>query len=190
MAPRAVAPRAKAATNPGVIKYDVYFALGDSPAIMYSNCGLARTTFVTTVTGGTGKIQVEIPGLQKETNYRINVVARDEHDVTTLFQDRPVRTAAEPGDGGGDGGLPINLLLGVGIPLFIIIVSTIVYLCVRNRKLTKELDVEMHDVPKSAVLKAVRGPQGRAEGPKKYSRLLEDDDDEDGVGTTYDPPEV
>ena len=45
----------------------------------------------------------------------------------------------------------------------------------------------MHDVPKSAVRKAVRGPPGSGEGvdetkaskaSKKYSKLLTDDDDD------------
>ena len=42
-----------------------------------------------------------------------------------------------------DGGLPIKWLLGIGLPLFLIILAGVVYLIVRNRKLTKELEFEV-----------------------------------------------
>lgn len=55
------------------------------------------------------------------------------------------------------------------------------------------LSLQMHDVPKSAIRKAVRGPQGgepvdekaASKASKKYSKLLTDDDDD----PDYAPPD-
>jgi len=46
----------------------------------------------------------------------------------------------------------------------------------------------MHDVPKRAILKAVRGPRQPGKQTKKYSRLLADEDESDD-DDDYAPPD-
>ena len=63
----------------------------------------------------------------------------------------------------------VALVLSITIPIAMIAIIVILYLVYKNRKMSKELNsVEMQDVPKSAVLKAVRGvgsnPSGAAAG--------------------------
>ena len=72
-----------------------------------------------------------------------------------------------------------------GIPLFIIILAGFIYLAIRNRKLTQELDIEMSDVPHSALRKAAQGPPSvRQAKSKKYERLLTEEYDD-----LYSPPD-
>jgi len=82
--------------------------------------------------------------------------------------------------------------VAIGAPVLGVLIIAVTFLFIRNRKLTKELEVEMHDVPKSAIRKAMRGPSTTGETvddpevkskQKKYHKLLTDDDDE------YVPPE-
>jgi len=73
-------------------------------------------------------------------------------------------------------------------------VIALIYLLLKNRKLTQELSIEMHDVPKAAVRKAVRDPSGApvpaVERAQNWDRLLDDDEgDQSQPGVAgYRPP--
>jgi hypothetical protein len=181
------------------VTYEVYMVPTSSDSVMYTECGIAQPDVkqFATVTGATaqaGRIAVEVDGLTKGETYKFNVIVSSDSNTKALYD--AVSTKVSPNDVGGNG-ISMKYILGIGIPVFIVIVAVVVYLCLRNRKLSKELQIEMHDVPKAVLRKAVRGPAARATGAgkaaKKYSRLLNEDDegsDEDGVGTEYAPPDI
>jgi len=90
----------------------------------------------------------------------------------------------------------VAIILGIGIPLVVICIAAIVYLSVKNRQLTQELQIEMHDVPKS-IDNAFSLDLGSSERPatasQKYSRLLSEveDDEKELVGGDFSElPEV
>lgn len=184
------------------LAYTVYFAPAESKKVMYTQCGLENKDLgvvpFATVTGAAaltdGKYTTVVKGLKSGSSYDFNVLVKQPNSLHAVYN--AARAVASSASVPSDGGIPMSYVLGIGLPLFVIIIGVVVYLFVRNRKLTKELDVEMHDVPKSAVVKAVRGPPGAVHGAaedanaKKYSRLLTEDDADEGDGTTYDPPEL
>jgi hypothetical protein len=88
-----------------------------------------------------------------------------------------------------------KVLLGIGIPVLVIILVAVLYLVVKNRRLTQELTgVEMQDMPKHKVIKAMRGPRGGAtdeenkpnKSGKAYDRLIATDEP---VSDEYLPPQ-
>jgi len=134
--------------------------------------------------------------LKAGVSYDFNVVVQDNIGQYALYEFGQATALPKTDATGGGGGIPLGILLGAGIPVFIVTIVVIVYLVIRNRKLTKELEIEMHDVPKAVVRKAVRGQldegqvtSEKAPKPnkqdKKYSRLITEEDDE----TDYAPPD-
>merc|ERR1712043_113160 len=85
-------------------------------------------------------------------------------------------------------------ILLVAVPLGCGLLACVYRLYQSNRVLNAQLDIEMEDVPRSAIIKAMKGPQSRSGrrgmgGTKKYSRLIgfsedygAEDSDEDGMG--------
>jgi len=183
------------------ISYEVYLAQKTDPSdvVMYTHCGLEQPQVRRAATFSSDEHTTTMRGIididdnaPAGTEYILNVRAREEATgAINLYSPSSIRTAAPPGGGGG---VPIAWFLGIGIPVFIVTLAIIIYLCVRNRKLTKELEVEMHDVPKAAVRKAVNGPPSAQDEDvrpnqqtKAYSRLLTEE--EDSESTEYAPPD-
>jgi hypothetical protein len=133
------------------ITYTAYYAPQDSPAVMYSMCGLAHATTVTQgfVKGNPGLGNTfTIRGLQSEKYYKFNIVARDANGNTLIYdQVTGVLTLGKQSQSGVD----VAVVLGVGIPLTIIVVIVIAYLIYRNRKLTAAMQFEDPEIPKKRV---------------------------------------
>jgi hypothetical protein len=172
-------------TPADMLTYTIYWATQNSPFVMYSACGLAkvpnsqRTSF-TWRDSTAPLISKTITGLLKDTTYKVNVMVTDYKGASTLYVTSNARTT----DADAPKPISLGLLLGILLPLSAVILAAMIYLIVRNRKLTKELNFEMHDIPKAALDKA-------AAGPKNYDKLLNEDDEETGGGgssTNYAPP--
>lgn len=180
------------AADGGDLNYTIYYARSATKAVMYSYCGLERATAYKSFKGtGQDTIKQTVYGLAKGTSYDVNVLVRDAKGAKKLYQPTAFKTATDEDVPSGDGGRTLGLVFAIGIPLAIVVAIGCIYLVVKNRKLTKELEVEMHDVPKAAVRKAVKGPQGEViEQPaggqsQKYHKLLTDDDPDE-----YAPPDL
>jgi len=187
------------AASTDTLKYLVYYAIADDnrPIVMSTECGLKTSAlpYAAPLDDNKGVMSLTLSDNLKPTSYLFNVLVFDQNGQYALYTHvGPMKIApSETPDGGS---LPISWILGIGIPVFLITIVAIVYLVIRNRKLTKELEIEMHDFPKAVVRKAVRGPLEPEPAPnnemkqnkksdKKYSRLLTDDDEEED----YAPPD-
>jgi hypothetical protein len=126
-----------------------------------------------------------VTGLDPSIEYVFNVLVTDSQTGNYAVYTH----TSISGPSGGSGGLS-GAMLAVIICVVIVLGVAVAYLFWRNRKLSQELDIEMHDVPKQAVLKATRGaPSSDAtKRTEKYSALLQDGalaDEEDD----YMPPD-
>jgi len=134
--------------------------------------------------------------------YDVNIVAHMEDGTEVAYKvsqfTHPGASAGGGGGGNNNGGGTLQLVLGISIPLFLICMAAIVYLVVKNRKLTRELEVEMHDVPIRLGGEISTTPitsHMARDKTQKYSRLLSEMDDEDDekfdeVGDFASLPEV
>lgn len=183
--------------TPSSLTYTVYYSKDADKRAMYSFCGVARSSEAVILKNSDSPSDTfvwVIRDLEPRVSYQVNVVVKNEDGHQGIYTFQTVSTLSPDDISGGGGSL--KYILGIGIPVCIVLVIGIIYLFVRNRKLTKELDVEMHDIPKSAFRKAVRGPPSVAEGEQetkpnkkaqKYSRLLTEDE-EDPFPENYIPP--
>eukprot|EP01006_Ploeotia_vitrea_P032269 TRINITY_DN64533_c0_g2_i1.p1 TRINITY_DN64533_c0_g2~~TRINITY_DN64533_c0_g2_i1.p1 ORF type:complete len:2597 (-),score=1385.65 TRINITY_DN64533_c0_g2_i1:818-8563(-) len=181
------------------LRYSVYVASYKKNLVMYTRCAVEREV-VKEYTLGIRKStdddtwSITIDDLDTDSNYIFNVFVYDEDDRYTPYRPTTLKTVPGGDDGGTpstSGGLPTKLILGVGVPLVLIVVVVIGYLANKNRKLSKELEIELGDIPKRAIDKAVRGPPSAQtqKGQFRFSRLLtEEEEEDDGVGETYIPP--
>jgi len=181
------------------LKYTVYYSLKKYNLAMYSVCGaeLARGHSDTFTIDPSqlvdGIYSRTVKGLQPDSWYSFGVVVEDADGLKVSYRAREHKTRDIDSDGGAKSSL--KYLFIFGIPLIIILGSALIYLIYRNRRLTQELEIEMHDVPKSAVRKAVRGPASELSdeerkanrNSKNYSKLLTDEDE---VDDDYAPPEL
>jgi len=195
---------AQVATSSRVLTYTVYYAEALQNLVLYTVCGLQLATASTPLTVSstnngsmlTHQIEELVPGV----NYQFNVMVEDDQGYRSVYKFSP---GIKPTDGDtttSGGGLPMKYLIGVGVPVGIVILLGIVYLVIKNRKLTKELEIEMHDVPKAAVRKAVggsldgesvtttKGPQDKdnKKEAQKYHKLLTEDEDETEIAPASD----
>jgi len=184
-----------------ILKYRVFYAEDTPNLVMSSECGLTRSAhpYGDPLDGDANKptMSIKIDKDLKYISYLFNVLVYDQNGGFAIYKQVNSIHIFPPEDGPDGNSLPISWILGIGIPIFLITTVAIVYLFIRNRKLTKELEIEMHDVPKAVVRKAVRGPLEPEPAPnteamkqnkksdKKYSRLLTDDDEEED----YAPPD-
>jgi len=151
---------------------------------MYSKCGIIQAQSLNPFyynNGTTAPIVATVKNLVAGKSYKFNVVVEDQLGQQTLYSTAPGTT-----EDGAPSEIPLVYILGFGIPAGALILALIIYLVVRNRKLTKELEIEMHDVPKHAVRKAVAGPPstrqrvgGKEAQRQPYNRLLQEDEDEE-----------
>jgi len=171
--------------------YTIYWGTpetADPPYVMYSFCGIANANagkpFSDPKAGEA--IKVTVPELLSSTKYMFNVMVADSKGQRSLYNQMEIGTTG-PND---KKAIPLSLILGVLFPVGAILVITIIYLCVRNRKLTKDLEIEMHDVPKGVVKKVTGDPATRDSTKEKesktYHRLLQEEDPEDN----YAPPDA
>jgi len=117
----------------------------------------------------------------------VNIVAHMEDGTEVAYKVSQFTHPGASAGGGGDssnkgGGGTLQVVLGISIPLFLICMAAIVYLLVKNRKLTRELEVEMHDVPIRLGGEISTTPitsHVARDKTQKYSRLLSEMDDED-----------
>jgi len=169
------------------LKYTVYYT-SDPSTVMYSTCGVQYAqqlnSFYFNSTAPNSSIVFLVKGLDKDHSYRFNVMAQDPTGQTTFYNEIAATTAEEP----PSDEVPYTYIFGIGIPVGILILIFIIYLLVRNRKLTKELEIEMTDMPKHAVRKAVAGPPSLKTGAVKeqqrqpYNQLLQQDEDDEEAG--------
>ena len=164
------------------LTYTVYYAEDSSDLVMYTRCGLQTSATLSTtapvVYPSKGAMSQAIDGLVVGKSYLFNVLVTDTFGnwATYLHTSAyviPANPSAAPSSGGGN----TTLILGFGIPIFVLMIIAISYLFYRNRKLSQELDIEMQDVPKAAIIKAVRGTVGNgveSGRTEKYSALLDD----------------
>jgi hypothetical protein len=170
------------------LTYSVYYHFQDDDVNMYSMCGCERALFGGrfTSTDSTAQHTLTLKNLHYETTYKFNVVANDEDGRYGLYTaTQGFVTLSAPGMDWTE------ILLWVGIPLVIILVVGMIYMTIKNRSLTKELEIEMEDVPSRAVRKAMRGPPtaratNTGKKAKNYAQLLTEDDD---VEDDYAPPD-
>ena len=193
------------------LHYRVYYAKSDSSAVMETPCGMQYTynnqpvalscdgcTIRDPMDGSAckdGECEVVIKGLSKHTRYVVNVVVTPYfvrgaeilyNDLSRAYSVQTVQLEGSASEKSNAG-----TILGITIPLLLLVIAAAVYLYMRNRKLSKVLEVEMHDVPMSAVMKAVRGPRSadtRGDAKKYMTLLEEEEDEEEGVGHEYIPP--
>jgi len=176
--------------------YSVFWTTDDdASAVLYTQCGVdivrRRTGFnknYTMAAGQTaGAFTASLDGLQDKP-YQFNVFVYDPSPLSTSGPTAYVLNHAAPnGAAGGDrsGSTSNKIIMGVGIPLGLCVVVLLVYLWNKNRKLTKELSIEMHDVPAAALRKATRGPNAaagaddglsEADRAKNFHKLLQEDE--------------
>ena len=175
------------------LTYDLFYSPAAANAVMFSRCGMQQSAQLAPDTGdrtkdATGAWSQVVSGLDPAQEYVFNVVVTDKD--TQNYAVYVHSSISGSGKGGSGGGGPINgTMLAVIIVVVVALLLIVGYLVWRNRKLTQELDIEMHDVPKQAVIKATRGPgTGSAKAQEKYSALLQDSaiaDEEDD----YLPPD-
>jgi len=192
---------AQAREPSSTIVYTIYYATPNQNAVMFSPCGMRdHATPKKVYATGAGAVTQVIKDLSPGVTYVFNVVAQyDNNQFNHLPAVYSPKSITMPDNGGG-GGLPIKLVLGIGIPVVLLAIGALVYLILRNRKLSKELKIEMHDVPKAAVRKAMVGPTGSDhtedlkanKQSKTYSRLLStgDEDDEPQEESGYTAPDL
>jgi len=172
--------------------YTVYYQKASTipPPVMYTKCGLQAgallllNPIVTTgsLTATTMTYQTSAGALDPNILYIFNVVAQDENGTYVAYRMTSPISLVNGGTDGGASSTTMKYVLGIGIPVVVLMALGCGYLFWQNRQLSKELDVEMHDVPKAAVIKALHGPGKRAAADKNYSSLLQEgmgDDDED-----------
>jgi len=169
---------AKSRYAPEQLIYIVYWSPASSSAVMYSICGLETathgppTTFQDNVGSSMLSYIIEDGSLQNDIVYTFNVLVQDPAKLKALYTPA---TGSLGNDGGA--GVPVKIILGVSLPVAAILVLLIVYLCVRNRNLTRQLDIEIQDLPKAAI-------HGQSE---RYSPLIVSEDDP--TSDNYTPPE-
>ncbi len=178
------------------VQYRLYVVPENEPGTASTKCGLERLrnepTGVYEESAFTNKVMyVDVKGLEKGATYRVNVVAVDTDGKYVVYRPATITTLDVAPAGDSNTGTIVAIVVPIGVILLIVIFC----LYLRNRRLTKELEIEIHDVPKSAVRKAVRGPtsdQADSAGPakkptEKYSQLLTEDE-EVPVASDYAPP--
>jgi len=170
----AVSPTGQALT------YRAYFSPADSNVVMYSMCGLDYAFVSDSVSGdesGTTTIllSTDIHSIEPGLNYKINVAAIDADERYGIYESSTMEVIGIVGSA---------WWVWLVLILVIILVITVLFLVFRNRRLTQELEVEMGDIPKAVVRKAVNGPGNK--GKINYAQLLAETEDEGD----YEPPPI
>ena len=185
-------------TPPEQLIYSVVWAEEtDTRAVLYTQCGVQASLGLTghawqnytgvPASAASSGYAVSVGGLQ-DTSYQFNVMVTDPSPLaagspTTTYK---IVTARPNGAAGNQGGSTSNkVILGIGIPLAIFVVGLLAFLWIKNRRLSKELSIEMHDVPAAALRKAARGPTSAAadadttpaDRAKSFHKLLQDETD-------------
>lgn len=163
------------------LKYELHYTLQGATVVMYSLCGLERgknrdlvkiiaLSAADSVPSSDSRIHYHLIDSSLAGDVTFSVVVKDgsHGDVAAVYHPYTLEMANPEPDAS------FEMVLIIGLPLLILAVIVIVYLALRNRKLSQELQVEMHDVPKSALAKAVRGPPSSQ--TEKYSQLLQLED--------------
>eukprot|EP00457_Paulinella_chromatophora_P000073 gb/GEZN01000073.1/.p1 GENE.gb/GEZN01000073.1/~~gb/GEZN01000073.1/.p1 ORF type:complete len:2576 (+),score=267.19 gb/GEZN01000073.1/:57-7784(+) len=170
------------------IQYTLYWDLDGSSRVMYSICGLEGASSVTfkpkTSVITSQSVTYQLTGLTPATSYKLNLVASDPSGGVIIYSQKlGVRTTGTATIIQGSNDKWIKWAIPVGI----LLVLGIGYLAFRNHKLSQELDIEMHDVPKQrmAIKRATADPAKRV-GAQNYDNLLEEE--ESGVPSDYVPP--
>lgn len=151
---------------------------------MYSFCGLKNATSynLNPFKTQTRVIKKKISGLNPDTVYLFNVVAEDPNGKQIMYRFETFKTYKHSPVKAK--GFSIGVALGISIPFVIVTIIIILCLMMKNKRLTEELEIEMHDVPARALKKAVAGPPSLGRRNRPYSSLLTrspdaDDDDEE-----------
>jgi len=187
------------ATSPrgDTLLYTVYYSKQSAGIVMYSFCGLERAIKASqSFTFIEPKAERTITGLIPDEVYIFNVMVTTQDEPSSRAVYSIVYQASSNSPAPESSSSSVGWLLGIGGAALLIAVACIVSLALRNRKLSKELEVEMHDIPKAAVRKAVRGPETSSSAhddeskepkpTKSYHPLLTDDAAD---SETYAPPE-
>jgi len=174
------------------LQYTVYSAALPSDIAMYSACGLEYANASDPFTAqGKDTLSFTVTGLTPHVKYMFNVgVHTTDQVASALYRAQEGIKTLHPSDI-SNGGVDVDFLLEIGIPAVLLIAVGVGFLLWKNRRLSQELDIEMHDIPKAALRKAVRGPGFRS---KPYSRLLQTDPDDaltlDDTETYFDDDSV
>jgi hypothetical protein len=190
----AVSP--KSHIKPEQLRYAIYYSEAADKVVMFSFCGLqTKANMASNFTGlarGTTYTGT-ILNLVYKREYVVNVIVTDPEGERTVYRMQSVTTAGQDDIPNPNDGTPIGTYVGIGGAVIGVLVIGVAVLFYRNRKLSKELEVEMHDVPKESLRKAMRGPPTGTDvvddvdaktKQKKYHKLLTDDDED------YVPPET
>ena len=135
-----------------------------------------------------GTVSMTSPGLTPGT-YKVNVVAGvapplfapDPRALTSRIAGSNAQTVIVVAPLASSSGWSSATLAAIAVPIVVVVVAFVTYLCYRNTKLQAELDgVDMKDVPRQQVIKAMQGvgfrrrAQQRLTKPKgRYNKLLE-----------------
>jgi hypothetical protein len=219
-----------------IVKYEIVWDGSDhleqSGRVLYTPCGLqyvnatnraevvpgaytgtknVSQTVETTAKSREGYIYALIEGLNPGQEYAFNVRAVDLYERERVYKLArqttselvvPVTTTIE----NDTGGFPFKYLFGIGVPIAILIAIGITVLCRKNKAMSRVLEIEMHDVPRAVVRKAIgvktntvldvqrvkSEDQVNKGQTKNYSTLLkvESDGDDESDADVYDPPEL
>jgi hypothetical protein len=158
-------------TADSLLKYTIYYSTERTDVVMYSFCGLAFATKAAEFsTVSTNRLSYTVKGLSTGETYRFNVVVEDTSGNKQVYR----QIAGVKVLGPSSSSYPVGKVLAIAIPMALAVTCVVICLIVKNRKLTQELRIEMHDVPKSAFDKATRDPAQRVKGAN-FSRLLEEE---------------
>jgi len=186
------------------LTYAAYWSpVSDADAILYTQCGVDLAQYRPDSghkdfkwKPGDDYVNIRLDGLSNDHAYKFNVFVYDPSELCVTGPSAYSIDQAQPNASAGGGmSKSAKLLMGIFITFGILILIVAIYLWIKNRKLTKELSVEMHDVPAAALRKATRGPRGGAAGEaeserdraKNFHSLLASEE-EDETDTTYIAP--
>jgi hypothetical protein len=167
-----------------MLTYTVYVQNQESPVNVYCKCGLDMAQFgarMTSASGaGTGIIfSMTLKHLTPETSYKMNVLVEDAEGHYALYTAaQGITTLASTTD------ILLDVVLWIGLTLMLLLIAGCVYLSVKNKQLTRELEIELHEVPQPhRAVSRNKTPTNTGTKGKKYARLLtsEEHEEEDAV---------
>ena len=194
-------------TDPNsALQYSIHSVIqneNDQHAVMYSMCGLQYVTKHNTYMynelvdklGSDNNIHIIIDNLDSSKYYDFNLLVIDTNSTDLLHNYAVYKyvSSIQPYDPNSITQSAIRYLLYVGIPVSVVVICTMIYLCISNRRLANELAIELNDVSASAQRKEMRSsllntsssyqpPGSTRTGPMttqdRYNVLIDEQDDE------------
>eukprot|EP00457_Paulinella_chromatophora_P000023 gb/GEZN01000023.1/.p1 GENE.gb/GEZN01000023.1/~~gb/GEZN01000023.1/.p1 ORF type:complete len:3002 (+),score=452.29 gb/GEZN01000023.1/:3365-12370(+) len=141
-----------------------------------------------------GTLSVTLSDVQPDNSYMINILVTDMMGNSVVYSSASL-TVGVDSDAQRKAKKQLIWVLVTAIPVSLGLLVCVWRLRQVNKRLHGQLELEMDDVPRAAIAKAMQGPQSKRQGgifgPKKYTRLLGfDDDDEKAAAPDLDPENI